>query len=419
MFKKCMSLFTIVLLMLFIVGCDNDAPVNEVQSAIGIGTVKPNITFSDSKEITKTEVSLFFDRLIQKIDNTIIGSCEIYRELELEEITYEEARDFDKSLCGHRNRLDESLHLRNQVVELELDILKFFSENETIQSSTELEFLSSKFLIHFGDDALRFINYNQDESRFSQITFAIVDGELYVEQYNYIAEISTLGDESGTPYYNYYVYYENNYQLFDKLSDRGRQHLSTNLETSEFYYYNKIHFSTTELYYGDDAVTNSIFYSNEGGETASVASQIYEEDVFSMDYFMDVESSENIDKNLTISAFELPDWDTLKRGENGFHMYDDDAIVYPDYMIKHVQGSVVHFYFPTIVIEDYDLNSDVLIIDDISIDVSALKDNIDNLSNNYLEILEEYNVSIEKLTLNDYIDEFGYIDDIAENYLND
>ena len=420
MFKKCIVLFTVVLLVLFIVGCE-DAPGNETQDVLEMEKVEPNVTFSDD-EITKTEVGSFFDRFNQKLDDTI-GSCENYMELESQEITYEEAMDFDKTLCGDRNRIEESFNLRNLVALTADEILNYaFFQNETINSSTELEVLSSKALIEFGDDALRFISYNQDDSKFNQFTFAIVDGELYVEYYSYNGRMRSHSDTGNeTPFYQYHVFYENNYQIFDKLYvETGREHLSMNLETSDFYYYNKrINYSMTDLYYGNDAVTNRIHYTDSEEETIVVSSQIYDEDVFSMDYSIDVESNESIGGNLAFSAFELPGWDNLKIDENGYHMYDGDSLVYPDHMIKYSQQEIFHYYFPPIVLQDYDLDSDSLMVGESSVDLSTLKDNIDNLSNNYLEILDEYDISLDLLPLEDYIDDFGYIDDIAEDYLNE
>ncbi|MFO7969284.1 MAG: hypothetical protein ACQERX_00780 [Bacillota bacterium] len=421
MFKKVFCTLIIVLLVLVVVGCDNDSDVIDISNVIDIEEVKPNITFSDSKEITKNEVSLFFDRFNEEL-NDEINACEYAKEFEVEEMTYDEARDLDKTLCGPLYNIDESLHIKDRVEYTENVILNVVFENDTIESSTDLEILISRGLIDIGNDALRFIIYNQDSSRFSQYTFAIVDGELYFEEYEYIeVTSSTPGRENEMIFYRHYVYYENHYQIFDKLDDTSaREHFRMNLETSEFYFYNKsIGYSITNFYYGNDEVINNIYYANEDGNFVSIASNIYKQDVFSMQYNKAIEANENIPGVLVFSALELPGWDLLKGGGNEFYMYDGDNIVYPDYMIEdHAQGTVISF-FPAIVMNDYDLKSNTLKIDGSSVDVSGLKDNIDYLSNNYQKILADFNINLEVISIDDAIDEFDFIYEMAEEYLSE
>ena len=408
--KKIYSLFLVLLVSIFLFSCgDPDKALIEDFKA-------PNLTFDDSKALDYSELEDFFVRYKSIFKSKETESCLITFDRKTT-YTREEALEVHKSLC-----YDTEYYARYTFRENYIDFSKtwidsLFNEFESIESSKEYEINSEypkMMKIETGSDSIQITNYTIEGQGYSLTTLAIIKGEIYFNIQSISGKMINDIKYYSNNYFEYQVLHEDRYEIYKK-----------DIKSGEFYLFIKIledggtRYSLTR---GNNELVN--IFSNHG-TFASFSTRIYKDNQFVASYFRLLDESEFNSRGgtLTVSIFELPNWNKmLNNSGNLYSLYDDEKPMYEDYLIR-LTDSTNHdatqstnfttFFMQIFLDED---NSDIGL--DLEIDLDKIYDNQSTFIQQYQEIMEDLKIDYESNTFDQLVVRFPYYEEIVTEYFS-
>jgi hypothetical protein len=96
-------------------------------------------------------------------------------------------------------------------------------------------------------------------------------------------------------------------------------------------------------------------------------------------------------------------------------MYDNETLLYDDLSIMYYDSAQM----PAVLIEQYSTIPSVLTVGKNNFDLHAIILEHDTFEENYLDLMEHYNISVEEKTYEDYVDAFLYIKTYFNEFINE
>lgn len=397
--------FTIILLIVFIfmlTGCHQVEGIIEI-----IDEEQPTFDFGSSTVLIEEELLAYINEFESEYVS-LNTPCSYDSYNTGQPITRDEVEEFYNNPCNS----DASIFFTDfYTIKDILDI--FFDSDETLMTIESIEINGSTIMIEFNDDVLRVTSYTNSESFFIQYTLATIDSNIYYKYDNYMY----ASDDQD--FYSKCIYYQNHYVIYEYLNLNGTQTYQKNLISSEilsirvnFSHVAKSSMYGTTLVIGDEEFTNVVNYY--GSKLSFIKTKQLDGDYVEIEYRTD---GENVDY-LYINALELDDWNLLKQSpynNREFQMYDNETLLYDDLSIMYYDSAQM----PAVLIEQYSTIPSVLTVGKNSFDLHAIILEHDTFEENYLDLMEHYNISVEEKTYEDYVDAFLYIKAYFDEFINE
>lgn len=413
MLKKSFLFLGLVVMSFVLTGCviNNDEQFDE-----------PLIEFNDSVLLTEEMINTFFDEVNEAY---VLEECDFSVELG-SVVSREDLALMNQELCSvHSQDTErEQIVLSSTLSVYEALLVELVKSETRVYSSENLSDESDTFtMIDMGDASIKVTMYNivntknNEVGTFSQITMAIIDGDLFVESY------SKILNEGGMYTSSHFVFYENQYFYLDNLGPTtGRQYYQEDFQTSEFYGYAKaIDEYGVSITYGDETIRNDIAYNQSNEENYQVLrTYLYKDNIGYIGKsatYMDDEMSSN---SLFVSLLELPGWDELRTTfllNNIYSIYQENVQVYSDYSFTNTTW-IYDEIFPMLILYDVDASSDSYDIDDYELDLSLINASFNDLESEYESKTSEFGVVIESQSYQEILEAYNDFEDLIDEYLS-
>jgi hypothetical protein len=399
------KIFTIIFLIAFIfmlTGCHQIEGIIEI-----IDEEQPTFDFGSSTVLIEEDLLAYINEFESEYVS-LNTPCSYDSYNTGQPITRDEVKGFYNNPCNS----DASIFFTDfDTIKDILDIL--FNSDETLMTNESIEIDGSTIMIEFNDDVLRVTSYTNSESFFIQYTLATIDSNIYYKYDNYMY----ASDDQD--FYSKCIYYQNHYVIYEYLNPNGTQTYQKNLLSSEILSIrvNFSHVTTsskyrTTLVIGDEDFTNVVNYYDS--KLSFIKTKQLDGDYVEIEYRTD---GENVDY-LYINALELDDWNLLKQSpynNREFQMYDNETLLYDDLSIMYYDSAQM----PAVLIEQYSTIPSVLTVGKNNFDLHAIILEHDTFEENYLDLMEHYNISVEEKTYEDYVDAFLYIKTYFNEFINE
>lgn len=372
--KKLLSLFTLLLLTVFLVSCKS----NESLATLKIDS---NDTISE----------LEFDTYLQDLSQDLTDAYESTFIISPPVGTTISRSAMEASFSS--SSIHTSLYFDALMKEMK-NMVDLFSKNDEINIREEFELDGFTVLVEYDGTSFRMNQY--DSTEYSQMfTTTTDDGMVYGEYFLY--------DNA----YNYYYlirYLENNYFDVINLNSDAFQYSHVDLQNHvaimEKYESYRSSFYHHQVVYNSETINFDMTFFH--GVMTEL--EIYDKDEYGNQQMNYVETDDGISK-LSFNVLLIEDWTQLTLVTNSFTEYKflkDGLAIHTSYPTFNLSKFLYYMYE----LDDISLTLSTIYIDDQAIDISPIYSTYESLTTNFDSYVESLGFTNEVSNFDDYLDYF-------------